>query len=1174
MANAETIAYLQAIVGADTADFRREMSGIRKELYAIEKGPLKSLQTMGRNLTYSLTAPLTIMGGAATSEFAKFEANMRNVNAIAQLTEKELEEITQRTLDMGKAIRSGPTAAAEALYTVYSAGITETEAAFNTMEVATMTAEAGLANLTTTTEALASAMLAYSAEGMTAERASNALTRMVAIGVGEMEEFAGTVALATPTAAGLGVEIEDLYAHIAFLTQRGFSASRASTSLNAAMSSLIKPTEAMSAAFGKLGVTGGEELLEKFGSLDKAFVALIGTTDGTQEQINQLFNTIRGARAVNTFVNDIDALTLMLEEFNHGLDTATLDAWEQQMKSLSATFDKAKAALQAVAIVIGKDLAPIVSRVIRKLTEWMLAFTDLDKATRMVILGVAAFAAAIGPVIWTVSTLLGLVNPVTLAIAGLGLAFATNFAGARDIVMSFWNTVKGPLTDVRIAVDKIKDALFGLWEITQVTTGWDIVEVTPDNMMTFNFKPGESIWDKWIESGGSDFMDWTEFQSMFDGVGTIHPGELTIGGFGSNDSTRLFRAEEFVDTETVSAGIGRRLSHAIELAEMYLVPAIAKLWDKFKATLMAHLPWMSEAGGFMVGYLIAGIVQGTVNIVGRIVNMFASGDYSEMFMIGKDRIAGPFLEGLKEGLSSFELGGNFITFIENLPTKIDTAKTKLIELGTDIKNTASAWILFGLVALGPAAILVGPLLGSLLITKLTMVAWTLGMGTATAAVKLFGIVVAIATSPITWLAIAIGLVIAFLATRDGGLIGSLNTAATAARELAIIGLWVLAVSANWLRTKLGELWLTVVKLAAIGFYGLAVAGNWLRTKFDELKLTAIKLAVIGLYGLATAGEWLRGKFDGIRTSVENAIEKVIDFKQKIDNLVLSIAGFGISVGLWFIDRIEAAKTKWQELTDLFSVEGGLFGLGGIGGSVAEMFKNIFPTDDEGNIIFIKQIQDVKDAVVENFGIIWDTINDIATGENSIGSLLATAGDAFLEFRENAINVLSGLGQGLGDIFVESIETAINAMISAMENSINAVIDRLKGWLIGIANALPLGTGAPAARLAENFEPVHFDRVNLSSGSSSGGTQEGALHGPNGMRFGGIVNPGTWYQVNERGPEFFQPNVGGRIMPASMTAREQRKDGQTQIVTNVVHIHDATDVDAILYELNRRGIMLT
>lgn len=509
---AERLAYLEAVVGADITQFRKGMRDIRNETGLLSE-TVGGLGRIGRTLTFSYTAPLLALGTFAVQAASKFDASMRNINAIAQLPIDQLDALSERTLAFGKNTRAGATAAADALYTVFSAGLTDAEVAFSAMEMSVRTAEAGLADVTTTTEALVAVMLSYgdTTEGFM-QKASDSMTQMVAVGVGSMQDFASGMGKVIPTASALGMSIEELMGDMAFLTQRGLSASTASTSLNAALTSLIKPTDAMKAAFQSLGVDGAETLMEKFGGVNGGLKALIGTTDGTQASLQQLFNNIRGARAINQFANNIDAWDSSMAEFNATVEGATMRAWEQQAASFSATWDKMTSALEATAITIGNELIPIIKPMIEGFTNFLLSITELNP--KLMTLGVAftALSAILPPILWIMATL---VNPIGLLIVGFGVL--ATMVGA---------TLPGALAEMFPALSlanahllRLGEAITGLFTDTGNVNADDLLPdftgsmsdsisrlIAPDSPI--------SLWQAYEDSGYMDTMSWDEFMNL------------------------------------------------------------------------------------------------------------------------------------------------------------------------------------------------------------------------------------------------------------------------------------------------------------------------------------------------------------------------------------------------------------------------------------------------------------------------------------------------------------------------------------------------------------------------------------------------------------------------------------------------------------------------------------
>jgi len=584
---AERLAYLEAVVGADITQFRKGMRDIRNDVGILSE-TMGGLGKIGRTMTFTLTAPLVALGSMAVQTAGEFDAAMRNINAIAGLPEAQLADLTQRTLEFGSAIRSGPIDSANALYTVFSAGLTETEAAFSTMEVAVKTAEAGLADLETTTEGLVASMLSY---GDTSEdfawRASNALTAMVAVGVGSMEEFAGAVGRVLPTAAALDISIEELYGDMAFLTQRGLSASTAATSLNSALTSMVKPSEAMTAAFQKLGVKGAEELIQQMGGVNGAIQALINTSDGSQKAIQAMFNTKQGARAINQFAKFGDQWVAAMDEFQGSLDGATMRAWEQQMMSFEAQFGLMTSALQALAIAVGSQIIPIITPLIQKFTEFVgtLATANPELIQLGVLFGMAVAAA--GPLLWLISSL---VTPFTLAagaVAVLAGAFDNDFAGIATIVNDTINDIIGDIQPLKDIFDEFMSILYPAEEETPVLD-FGLGEVNTSKLITVTGPT--SAYAIFEEQGYGDLMSWEDFQAALVDQGW-EGGAIEVGDnftIDVQDSNYLFPTLQMVQdvfNENYGKGYGPMEANMQWDFSSRLNEAFARVWPKIQLKL-------------------------------------------------------------------------------------------------------------------------------------------------------------------------------------------------------------------------------------------------------------------------------------------------------------------------------------------------------------------------------------------------------------------------------------------------------------------------------------------------------------------------------------------------------------------------------------------------------------
>lgn len=115
-----------------------------------------------------------------------------------------------------------------------------------------------------------------------------------------------------------------------------------------------------------------------------------------------------------------------------------------------------KAQFEDLAAQLGQQLLPIAIKIVEWISNLLAKFQGLSPETQKWILIIAGIAAAIGPVLVVLGTLissigaiagaLAAMNPIVLAIVGvvaaLAIAWTTNFAGIRDAVSSVFGVLQ------------------------------------------------------------------------------------------------------------------------------------------------------------------------------------------------------------------------------------------------------------------------------------------------------------------------------------------------------------------------------------------------------------------------------------------------------------------------------------------------------------------------------------------------------------------------------------------------------------------------------------------------------------------------------------------------------------------------------------------------------------
>lgn len=668
-----TIAYLEAVVGADITSFRRGMYEVRQSLLDIG-GLSQTLRNVGRTMTLGLTVPLLIFGGAAVNEFTKFEEAMRNVNSMTLLSQGAFDQLSKAVLDFGSSIRSGPLGAAEALYTVVGAGWDNVNEAMLISQVAARTAEAGMADLGVTTEALVAALLSYSAGADEAGRYSDILTRMVQVGVGTMNDFAGAIAYTLPAAAALKVPFEDVATVLAYLTQRGFSATRGATSLNNALNKMLNPSEELLAVFHEMGVATGQEFIDKFGGIQGALNALFESAEGRPDILAELFPDERGRRAILLAAEDLEMFNQMFEDFAKGSQGATMAAWEQQAMTLSYALDRAGAAASGFLIAIGSAMAPVLKPIVDGFTELLLTAMNLNPALLATGAAFLTAVAAAGPLLWLLGALLTPMGLIMGALAGLGTAIALNFGGLGDAFGSILRQFQVVLSFVDLA---IKDFIRG-FNLADSMKRLGLENV-PDDIIS-RIQKGLEFAAPHLQAAADYIM-----QQLGSYLALAIPKIDTFVSGIINSIADVFKTNSATGQTPIYEAVRALLSGDIEAAINAVAPgvgtSVANLFSKIEfpqiaaalQTLFANIgqwildegiPTLSRTFGYVAGRIGVAIGQ-ALGALGSAIGGGGIGDalgYLGDNVIGE--MAGGFQDALSDaGMGSLNIGDQIVTWV-------------------------------------------------------------------------------------------------------------------------------------------------------------------------------------------------------------------------------------------------------------------------------------------------------------------------------------------------------------------------------------------------------------------------------------------------------------------------------------------------------------------------------
>jgi TP901 family phage tail tape measure protein len=402
----------------------------------------RSLASTGKSLAQNVTLPIVALGAAVFKVGSEFDTTMRQIIALTDTTADEIGDVRESILGMAGDVGKTPQELAEGFYFLASAGFNTAEA----LEVLNSTAKAAATGLGTTADIsriVGAAINAFGKENLTATDAVDQLLRAVKNGTAEAPEFAGALGNVLGTAGQLGATFADTTAAIAAMTLKGIGADEAATSLNQIFVSLLKTTPAAADALGDVGLSAEglrEQLREK--GLLSVLQTLSDRFAGNDEAAAAAFGNVRALRGILALTSgDAAQVAAVFDDVANGTQNVN-DAFKQT-EGPGRAFDRAMARIQVALIQLSADVLPVVADILEKVSGIISAvagaFSSLPGPLRSSIVGVLAFAAAAGPVLFVTGKLM----------SGIGLLVGL-FAKLRYAALLTGPAVAGFLQDISL----------------------------------------------------------------------------------------------------------------------------------------------------------------------------------------------------------------------------------------------------------------------------------------------------------------------------------------------------------------------------------------------------------------------------------------------------------------------------------------------------------------------------------------------------------------------------------------------------------------------------------------------------------------------------------------------------------------------------------------------------
>ena len=424
---------------------------------------------VGQTLTRTVTAPVVGAGVAAVKTAADFDAAMSQVAAVSGATGDDFERLRDKAREMGAKTKFSASEAAEAMNYMAMAGW-KTEDMLQGVEGIMNLAAASGEDLATTSDIVTDALTAFGLSAgdsghfadILAAASSNANTNVSMMGE--------TFKYAAPIAGALGYSAEDTALAIGLMANAGIKSSQAGTSLRKIMTELNGVIKIHGSQLGNVTIetANADGTMRSFSDILKdcrgAFSKL------TDSEKASTAESLVGKTAMSGFLAIMNAgegdVSKLEGAIGHCSDT--MDGYNGAAEKMAAVMQDnlsgqltiLKSQLQELAISIGDALMPSIREFVEHIQKLVDKFNGLDDGTKAIIVKVALFAAALGPVLVIIGSVVSAIGTIMTIIPALasGISAVTGAFGALSAVM-----LANPITLVIAAIVALIAIFVVLW---------------------------------------------------------------------------------------------------------------------------------------------------------------------------------------------------------------------------------------------------------------------------------------------------------------------------------------------------------------------------------------------------------------------------------------------------------------------------------------------------------------------------------------------------------------------------------------------------------------------------------------------------------------------------------------------------------------------------------------
>ena len=361
---------VEAVLTASDRQLRRDLFRARRHFQNFSR----NVQSEFRGIGIAAGAAFAAAGAgtiAFTRNAIELERSLTRITTLVGRTAEVVAGYRDSIRDISAATGTGLQEQADALFNIESAGF-QGAASLELLEQSARASALGLGNQQAIITALTSSIQNYGQNVLSASSATDTFVETVRLGNLVPEELTRTFSQVVPFAAALGVELNEVGAAIATVSQTIPNASRQATTLQGVLRTFIRPSQQAVDTLAEFGISADslrESLADR--GLLTTLQDLFDITGGNIATLGRIFQDTEGlAGALALMASEGEIANRIFTEMG---DTsgALQRSFGQLFEDTGFQVDRAVASFNVLADQIGSQLSPIVREIAIDFQEWV-----------------------------------------------------------------------------------------------------------------------------------------------------------------------------------------------------------------------------------------------------------------------------------------------------------------------------------------------------------------------------------------------------------------------------------------------------------------------------------------------------------------------------------------------------------------------------------------------------------------------------------------------------------------------------------------------------------------------------------------------------------------------------------------------------------------------------------